>query len=384
MNNEEYYKYLKDENYKSLLSAEMQLDSARQRAMKNTQTQMAAQGLASAGYGSTNQMGIENQYLQGLQNAQNQYQQQQTQINFAEQEAKDQAIANQYNSLTQMMGSAQSRDELGNLLQAQGYGRYENGNFAWNKDKLDELGEDNAINLQSLYGMYGSQLDSVAELAYAQEWDALMSSFSQAEFGSEELMNKWIDAYIDTSKMTEEQRKKWDLILEQKSKLVKEAEDYNKANTITNSLYDGKITTNFSSNTKESGQAFEITVGDYTYDVGYEGSKPSNQAGTANHQMGDIWTIQEGDNFRLVIKGSDGDAHYINVNDLNYEDRPDFWSDMFKALGYNVEATTSKDQGWLLGTTYGIKIDGVWYKIEGNKLSKANTNWSLVFENEIK
>jgi len=380
MNNEEYYKYLKDENYKSLLSAEMQLDSARQRAMKNTQTQMAAQGLASAGYGSTNQMGIENQYLQGLQNAQNQYQQQQTQINFAEQEAKE----NQYNSLTQMMGSAQSRDELGNLLQAQGYGRYENGNFAWNKDKLDELGEDNAINLQSLYGMYGSQLDSVAELAYAQEWDALMSSFSQAEFGSEELMNKWIDAYIDTSKMTEEQRKKWDLILEQKSKLVKEAEDYNKANTITNSLYDGKITTNFSSNTKESGQAFEITVGDYTYDVGYEGSKPSNQAGTANHQMGDIWTIQEGDNFRLVIKGSDGDAHYINVNDLNYEDRPDFWSDMFKALGYNVEATTSKDQGWLLGTTYGIKIDGVWYKIEGNKLSKANTNWSLVFENEIK
>lgn len=72
--NLDYYKALKQENYNALLDKEIQLDNARQRALRNTNTSLAAAGFASSGYGQTANLGIENQYLQGLQQAHKNYQ----------------------------------------------------------------------------------------------------------------------------------------------------------------------------------------------------------------------------------------------------------------------------------------------------------------------
>lgn len=63
----DYYKALKDQNYSTLLDNQIQLDNARQRALKNTNVGLAAAGFDSSGYSQLARQGIESQYLQAFQ-----------------------------------------------------------------------------------------------------------------------------------------------------------------------------------------------------------------------------------------------------------------------------------------------------------------------------
>jgi len=119
----DYYKALKDENYKSLLDNQIQLENARQRAYKNTNASLAAAGMASAGYGQLARQGIEGQYLQGLQNAQQQYQTANANIDQDNYNAQSVAYAGLMSDLDS--ASFNNQDELNSYLTE--YGLMKNG-----------------------------------------------------------------------------------------------------------------------------------------------------------------------------------------------------------------------------------------------------------------
>ena len=85
---EDYYQMLKDENYNTLLSKEIQLNNARERALRNTNANLNAMGLASSGYGQMAQTGVEGQYLTAMEGANQTYQNTANQIKQDEYNAK--------------------------------------------------------------------------------------------------------------------------------------------------------------------------------------------------------------------------------------------------------------------------------------------------------
>ena len=84
----DYHKMARDQEYKALLDKEIQLSNAKSNALKLTGNQMAAQGMAGTGYGSTVQSGIYGQYMNALGQAQNASQQNIANIDMQEAQAK--------------------------------------------------------------------------------------------------------------------------------------------------------------------------------------------------------------------------------------------------------------------------------------------------------
>lgn len=132
----DYYQALKDENYKTLLEKEIQLDSARSRALKQSNASLAAQGLASTGYGQQQRLGIEGQYLQGLQSAQQDFQTQNREIgkqefefNQNQQDRLEQKQGSYFNDLLSVLSSEEAvydEDSLNTALSSQGLLREDN------------------------------------------------------------------------------------------------------------------------------------------------------------------------------------------------------------------------------------------------------------------
>ena len=150
----DYYEQLKQENYKALLSKEIQLDNARQRALKNTNVQVNALGMGSSGYGMTAQTGIESQYLTALEGAGQDYQ---AQENVIQQQQRDENLAtanDNFQSITTLMGSSSSTSQLNDILSTAGF-IDEKGNWT---DKLGTLNENDQLQLKTLYNMYNTQL----------------------------------------------------------------------------------------------------------------------------------------------------------------------------------------------------------------------------------
>lgn len=150
----DYYEQLKQENYKTLLSKEIQLDNARQRALKNTNVQVNALGMGSSGYGMTAQTGIESQYLSALEGASKGYQEQENVIAQQQREANLASANDNFQSITTLMGSSSSTAQLQNTLYEAGF-LDESGNWT---DKLGTLNENDQFQLKTLYNMYNTQL----------------------------------------------------------------------------------------------------------------------------------------------------------------------------------------------------------------------------------
>lgn len=117
----DYYQAMKDQRYKELLDNQIQLDNARQRALKNTNTQLAAAGFDSSGYGQTARLGLESQYLQGLQNANNSYQNDLLQINKDQHEAELAKANDDYQSYLTLLDNAYDEEDLKNTMSKAGY-----------------------------------------------------------------------------------------------------------------------------------------------------------------------------------------------------------------------------------------------------------------------
>ena len=150
----DYYEELKQENYKALLSKEIQLDNARQRALKNTNSQVNAMGMGSSGYGMTAKTGIESQYLTALEGANKGYQEQE---NVIRQQQRDEQITSdndRFQSVTTLMGSSASTAQLQDTLLNAGFLDDKGG---WT-DKFNTLNENDQFQLKTLYNMYNTQL----------------------------------------------------------------------------------------------------------------------------------------------------------------------------------------------------------------------------------
>ena len=153
---QDYYEALKSENYKTLLNSEIQLDNARQRALKQSSVGMNAQGLAGSGYQQLANNGIESQYLTGLQNAQQQYQNQNNVINEQQRQENLAQQNSNFESLTTLLSQAGNTEQLSSIMQSMGY-MDANGNYT---AKYNDLGADNQAQLNTLYNLYNSQLAS--------------------------------------------------------------------------------------------------------------------------------------------------------------------------------------------------------------------------------
>lgn len=195
----DYYKQLKDENYKTLLSSEIQLDNARQRALKQTNVGLASQGMNSSGYGSTINTGLENQYLSQLQSAQQNYQTQNQTIDQNAREAQVADANDQFNSLTTLMSNAGSNDNLNSIMQNYGY---MNTDGSWNQEALNKLDQDSRLQLQSIYGLYNSQNT-------ANVFNEALNGLSTGSFSTLEDLERYktLSGY---DKMTDAQKQQYD------------------------------------------------------------------------------------------------------------------------------------------------------------------------------
>ena len=142
--NEDYYNLLKQQNYEALLNKEVQLDNARNRALKQTNVGLNSMGLASSGYGQTARQGIEGQYLNALEGANQTYQNEATNIGLQEQQAIGSNQDNKYGTFAALFEDAvnDGREGVDNLMsQYELYDELGNFDFA----KASELyGADNA------------------------------------------------------------------------------------------------------------------------------------------------------------------------------------------------------------------------------------------------
>ena len=125
-----YFDALKNENYKELLSSEIQLQSARQAALRATQSNMQSLGMANSGYHQTALTGTNTAYLNALQNAQSNYSQRNLEIDLQAQQKQEATDRENFEVLTALMTEASSYggDAQANVLKS--YGLIDdNGNY---------------------------------------------------------------------------------------------------------------------------------------------------------------------------------------------------------------------------------------------------------------
>ena len=162
---EDYYQMLQDENYKTLLDREIQLNNARERSLRQTNANLAGMGLASAGYGQTAQSGIEGQYLNALNEANDTYQE----TSIANKEAATAYGNERFNAFLQELGAYDMYDE-------------ENRN-----DKLKIYGlvnDDGTINKEEFIKRYGEENLASFEATY-DEWVKGNASAEESSFNDE-------------------------------------------------------------------------------------------------------------------------------------------------------------------------------------------------------
>lgn len=159
----DYYEELKNQNYKTLLDKEIQLDVARQRAQNRMGTQLNAQGFGSSGYGQTAQTGINSAYLSALGQAEQAYNTENNNIALQQQEAQEAEANDNFQSLTTLMQSATTSDQLNKILSNYDIS-YDGENFSG--EGWDSLDAESQKQLQSLYDLYVDNLSSNADSVY--------------------------------------------------------------------------------------------------------------------------------------------------------------------------------------------------------------------------
>ena len=154
----DYYKLLQDQNYKTLQDREIQLDAARQRAFQNANVGLAAAGFDSSGYGQLNKLGIENQYLQGLQKEQARY---------SEQDAEDIKATQNYlneqsNNFMAMMDNDYVTDAASLNKVLSRYGFLDDNNELKYDELVKRYGKDNADLIATQYDLRMDEYNKAA------------------------------------------------------------------------------------------------------------------------------------------------------------------------------------------------------------------------------
>lgn len=151
------YQLARNQEYTALLDKEVQLENAKQNASKYARNQMASQGFDSTGYGSTQQSAIYGQYMNALGSAQNATQSNVSNINLQEAEANEEKADDRFKSITTMLSSATSKDQMDSLLKDYGY-MDDSGN--WLADKPEGVSDDDWYQMRYYYNL---QKDTLGE-----------------------------------------------------------------------------------------------------------------------------------------------------------------------------------------------------------------------------
>lgn len=146
--NSSYYEALKNESYSTLLQSEIQASIARDQAMKYTQGQLNAQGYGTQGLSASSEIGLHNNYMGALNQAQSDYRNSLLGIKQQEQNAKEE----QFQQLATLMEGAESTENLGRLFDAYGISVDENGNLGGNY--FNSLDPQSQAQLKYLYDSY--------------------------------------------------------------------------------------------------------------------------------------------------------------------------------------------------------------------------------------
>ena len=195
---EDYYKKLQEEDYNALLKSEMQLEASRQRALKNTQTSLDTMGMGSSGFGSTARAGIEGQYMQGLQSAQDRYA---NAVSEHKQEYNDFKTSELEDYISNLNLYEGNNEAMYNRLAADGYGTYENGQWTWNEEKLAGMNPSDVSMLKQ--GITGLDYSNVqVNQGYVSNYiSSLMQDMSEEDDG---FANKLLSILTNAGVITEE------------------------------------------------------------------------------------------------------------------------------------------------------------------------------------
>lgn len=185
------YQLARDQEYSALLDKEIQLENAKQNAMKYTNSQIAGNGFSGTGYGSSQQSAIYGQYMNALGNAQNTTQSNISNINLQEAQANEESANDRFKSLTTMISTATSKEQMDSLLQDYGY-MDENGE--WLKTKPDSISDDDWYQMKYYYNLQKDTLgDDSFNGTYYDGVDSLKNSGTYVNGGKVQSINGQFD-----------------------------------------------------------------------------------------------------------------------------------------------------------------------------------------------
>jgi len=208
MSSKDYYENLKQENYRALLSKEIQLANAKQNAMKATQNQLAGMGMAGSGYGAIQSTGIANNYLNAMAGAKEEYQTNQNKIMEAERTEQVKENEANFNSMVAVLREATSEAGMTKALADFGI------NYDPSTETMSGAGWDNlsAAQKQQLLSSVNLKMPSLKEQDFLAQntiddgysdsgsaIDNLTDPFGDKGKTSKELIFIFSDSYMGTS-----------------------------------------------------------------------------------------------------------------------------------------------------------------------------------------
>lgn len=133
---DEYYKRQKEQLEQEKLNAAIQLNNARQDAMKNTQNYLRGSGYGSQGYGASQMINTNNAYNNQLGNNQNDYWSKLQELNAQQNQARQQEYTSNFENFS---NSAGAFDDDSFYTQGQAYGLFKQDNTGkWQIDTENE------------------------------------------------------------------------------------------------------------------------------------------------------------------------------------------------------------------------------------------------------
>lgn len=159
----EYYDLMRQNKFSELKDKEIQLENSKAQASKQTMNSLNAQGLGSTGYGSSSYASIYNNYMNGFNELQRDYQNSIDDINLEQRQNRDNIQEEDFQQLVDLIEfgeNYQNKDRLNRLLQSYGLGTIgEDGTFTFN-EKPDSMSNLQWSQLQYLYGLQTDEFDN--------------------------------------------------------------------------------------------------------------------------------------------------------------------------------------------------------------------------------
>lgn len=159
----EYYDLANKQNYSALLDREIQLENAKAAALKHTQNTINGAGFGTQGYGSSAQLGIENDYLRAMNEAQGDYQ---AGVQSTEQSRRSELLGLEeqgFQNVSSLMSQTTSQERLDELMAMYGYVDPKTGEWT----KPENMSQEDWNQLRYLYGLQSDAIANNQQPSYA-------------------------------------------------------------------------------------------------------------------------------------------------------------------------------------------------------------------------